>query len=111
MSAPHTDRLRPVALPGPQPFDGRLLDLPPGRYDWLHLAIRATGAATGTVWLHYADGADPEQLEVAAGESVAVRVPVTRREAVLHSVRLPERPGLDLLSLTTVSGKVKVTAS
>lgn len=103
MSAPVNGRLRAVDLPAPLPFDGRTLQLPAARYDWLHLTVRAGAGANGTVWLHYADGADPEQIEIPSGDAVAVRVPVARQGSELRSVRLPERPGLDLLSLTTVA--------
>lgn len=103
MSARDTGRLRPVPLAAPVPCDGRSVPLPAARYDWLHLTLRADAAADGTVWLHYADGLDPEQFEVPAGNAVAVRVPVARDGVDLCSVRLPERSGLALLSLTTVA--------
>ncbi|MET7638029.1 hypothetical protein [Streptomyces sp. NPDC005438] len=103
MSARDTGRLRTLPLTTPVPFDGRHLDLPAAHYDWLHLTLRADTTAVGTVWLHYADGTDPEQFEVPAGDTVSVRVPVTRQGSELRSVRLPERPGLALSSLTTVA--------
>lgn len=102
MSAAAGGRYAPVPLDAPVPFDGRSIVLPRGRYDWLHLVVRAPAAARAQVWLHYAAGADPETLTVAAGAEIRVRVPVTRRTE-LDSVRLAEHDGLVLLALTTVA--------
>lgn len=103
MSAAAGGRRAAVPLDAPVPFDGRTIVLPRGRYDWLHLVVRARAAARAEVWLHYAEGGtDPETLTVRAGAEVRVRVPVTRRTE-LDSVRLPEHDGLALLALTTVA--------
>ncbi|KOU19688.1 hypothetical protein ADK52_28095 [Streptomyces sp. WM6372] len=101
MSAAAPGRLAAVPLGGPVPFDGRVLEVPRGRYDWLHLEVRAAEAAEATLWLHFAGGTDPETAEIPAGAAVRLRVPVTRRDE-LERVRLPERAGLVLLALTTV---------
>ncbi|MCC0100056.1 hypothetical protein K7B10_35795 [Streptomyces flavotricini] len=100
--SPATGRLAPLPLAGPVPFDGRMLELPRGRYDWLHLEVRAAAPAEVTLWLHFAGGTDPETAAIPAGASVRLRVPVTRRDE-LERVRLPEREGLVLLALTTVA--------
>ncbi|MFJ6798055.1 hypothetical protein [Streptomyces sp. NPDC091268] len=103
MSAAAGGRFAPVPLDAPVPFDGGTLTLPRGRYDWLHLVVRADAAASARVWLHYADGgADPEALTVPAGARVAVRVPVTRCTE-LERVRLAGPGALALLALTTVA--------
>ena len=98
---PADGRHAPVPLAGPRGLDGGRLELPAGRYDWLHLRFRADEGATVTWWLHYATGADPESVHVPAGESVAVRVPVARR-AELRAVGLPEHPALTLLAVTAI---------
>jgi hypothetical protein len=95
-------RIRPAALPGPIPLDGRLVGLPAGYYDWLHLVLRAPVPGEAECWLHYTEGVDPETSVWPAGDPVAVRVPVTRRTA-LAALRLPVAPGAELLALALVT--------
>lgn len=73
---------------------GRLVDVPPGRGDWIYLTLEKAPdtEVDEEVWLHYRDAVDPEWFRVPAGERV-VRLPVTR-QAPLVSLRLPRRPGL-----------------
>ena len=45
--------------------DGQLVDLPPGRYDWLHMLTAAERRAEDTITLHFDDGdVDFETLRV-----------------------------------------------
>ncbi|MFE5810337.1 hypothetical protein OG444_14335 [Streptomyces sp. NBC_01232] len=94
-------RVTAIALAGPTPCDGRLLDVPAGQYDWLRLLVTTDGAEQQDeldeeVWLHYRGGADPEWLRTtgtgADGRRTA-RIPVTRRDDLL-AVRLPVRAGI-----------------
>jgi len=44
---------------------GQLIEVPPGRYDWLYLLAAAERRTEDQLYLHYADGAvDPEWLRV-----------------------------------------------
>lgn len=116
----------PLAVPDPLPPDwgltcsGQLIDVPPGRYDWIYLLIEAAqngardGAESrgpadrdgdGTVraeeaWLHYEQAVDPEWLYLAE-PGAATRLPVTR-QAVLTGLRLPSRPTLRVVAATLV---------
>ncbi|MGW6983968.1 hypothetical protein ACWGE1_31765 [Streptomyces sp. NPDC054932] len=94
-------RVTAIALAGPTPCDGRLLDVPAGQYDWLRLLVTADAPEQldeldEEVWLHYRGGADPEWLRTtgtgADGHRTA-RIPVTRRDDLL-AVRLPVRAGI-----------------
>jgi hypothetical protein len=90
---------------GPVPCAGQLLDLPPGRYDWVRLELAEETAVAcrpdpPEVWLHYEDAVDPEWLHVPPG-ATATRVGVAR-PSVLRSVRLPSLPGAGVLALTLV---------
>jgi hypothetical protein len=99
-----------AALPGtpvvgvPMPCRGQLVHLPPGEYDWLHL--RLDGGEPGaevTLWLHYADGVDPEPLCLPPlGTPARVGVP---RHDTLHAVRVPDQPDLRLLALTAAPAR------
>ncbi|GAA2553776.1 hypothetical protein GCM10010435_25220 [Winogradskya consettensis] len=97
-----TPRIRGIRLDNPVPLRGQLVQLPTGQYDWLHLELRATLAGTADCWLYYVDALDPEPLSWAAGERVAVRVPVARRTE-LDAVRLPVFIGAELVSLALVA--------
>jgi hypothetical protein len=87
-----------LALPEPLPCTGQLVELPPGRYDWLRLEVSGPAQLDETVWLYYAHGLDTEQL---VGD-VTAWVPIPRRDD-LHAVRLPAHPGL------TVTAAVLIT--
>ena len=75
------------------PLDGRLLEVVPGRYDWIHLDLSET-VVEATVWLHYRDAVDPEFLYAQPGTSIA-RIGVPRRGELL-AVELPVLPGVRL---------------
>ncbi|RFU85223.1 hypothetical protein DY218_18585 [Streptomyces triticagri] len=105
-------RVTAVPLAGPVPCDGRLLDVPAGRYDWIRLRVSAPEEADGPraaeldeeVWLHYGEAADPEWLRgtgsTAEGHRTA-RIPVPRRSE-LRAVRLPRRAGVTVLAADCV---------
>ncbi|KOV78018.1 hypothetical protein [Nocardia sp. NRRL S-836] len=76
------------------PLDGRLVEVVPGRYDWVHLDLSAP-VGEATVWLHYRDAVDPEFLRSLPGTSIA-RIGVPRREELV-AVELPALPGVRLL--------------
>ncbi|MEU7474465.1 hypothetical protein AB0A63_00690 [Lentzea sp. NPDC042327] len=76
------------------PLDGRLVEVGPGRYDWVHLHLSAP-VGEAAVWLHYRDAVDPEFLRSLPGTPVA-RIGVPRR-AELLAVELPVLPGVRLL--------------
>lgn len=58
----------PVRAPGGQDnlrCGGQLIELPPGRYDWLYLLAAAERRTEDLLHLHFADGSvDPEWLRV-----------------------------------------------
>lgn len=78
------------------PLDGRLLEVVPGHYDWIHLDLSAP-VGEATVWLHYRDAVDPEFLRSRPGTSDA-RIGVPRR-AELLAVELPALPGIRLVGM------------
>lgn len=78
------------------PLDGRLLEVVPGRHDWIHLDLSAP-VGEATAWLHYRDAIDPEFLRSLPGTSIA-RIGVPRR-AELLAVELPALPGVRLLGV------------
>jgi hypothetical protein len=87
--------------------DGQFLDLPPGRYDWIHVLAASERRTEETVALHFSGGpVDFEALRVsdfwsgaapAFGDRLAVRTPVMhyphhvqeRVTALLWAQRLP----------------------
>jgi hypothetical protein len=84
--------------------EGQLIELPPGRYDWLYLTLDEQTAAAARVdlpevWLHYADAVDPEWLYLPP-DGTTTRIPVARSSQLLR-LRLPRLPGRGVLSLTT----------
>jgi hypothetical protein len=88
---------------GPVPGRGRLMELPPGRYDWLRLDLSRPVECeiSGTAWLHFEGGVDSEQLVATPGSPARAWLPVPRRD-VLHGVRLPDRPELEVAAVTLV---------
>jgi len=76
------------------PLDGRILQVVPGRYDWIHLDL-SVPVEEATAWLHYRDAVDPEFLRSLPGSSIA-RIGVPRRDELL-AVELPALPGVRLL--------------
>jgi hypothetical protein len=82
-----------LTLPAPMPCAGQLVELPPGRYDWLRLEVSGAEQLDETVWLYYAHGLDTERLTAVDGGPAWVAVP---RRDELHAVRLPVRPGLTI---------------
>jgi hypothetical protein len=101
--------LVPLAVPDPVPPEwglacsGQLVDVPPGRYDWIYLLIDCgDGDVSGAqeVWLHYEEAVDPEWLYLAE-PGAATRLPVTR-QAVLTGLRLPSLRKLRVVAATLV---------
>lgn len=82
------------------PCRGQLIDIPPGRYEWVRMTITATADTEAEIWLYYRDGLDPEPLSVTAGTS-RVRVGVARRDDLLR-IRLPRTGQLSVNELTLV---------
>jgi hypothetical protein len=92
------------------PVAGQRICLPPGRYDWVYLALggvgrRQAGPVDATIWLHYRGGVDPEFLrslplaaQLRSGTALA-RAGVPRRGDDLRALVLPELPGLRLLAV------------
>jgi hypothetical protein len=93
----HREVRQPV---GTLPCRGQLIDVPPGRYEWVRMSITATADTETEIWLYYRGGLDPEPLSVAAGTS-RVRVGVARRDDLL-GIRLPRTGQLTVNELTLV---------
>lgn len=94
-------RVTGTRLDAPVPLDGRVVGLPAGRYDWLHLELRAESAGAADCWLYYDGALDPEPLSWAVGEQIRVRMPVARRTELV-AVRLPWCPGVELQALSLI---------
>jgi hypothetical protein len=80
---------------------GQLIDIPPGRYEWVRMTITATADTETEIWLYYSGGLDPEPLWVPTGTS-RVRVGVARRDDLLR-IRLPRTGQLIVKELTLVT--------
>jgi hypothetical protein len=88
------------------PCRGQRLDLPHGRWDWLHLRLEpATWIGVETVWLHYDGAVDPEPLLPEVGR--ASRIPLTRRTDIM-ALGLPDRPDLTVTGMTLVAPAAEV---
>jgi hypothetical protein len=95
-----------MRIPLGGPAQGQLVSLPPGEYDWIEVrfddhAADPRGEVETTIWLHYADGADPEWLRRQAGARTC-RIPVARH-STLVSLRLPDLPALHPKDLRLVA--------
>lgn len=86
---------------GTLPCRGQLIDIPPGRYEWVRMTVTATAATDTEIWLYYRGGLDPESLSVLPGTN-RVRVGVARQDDLLR-IRLPQTEQLTLEELTLVT--------
>jgi hypothetical protein len=89
---------------------GQRLNVVPGSYDWIYLALTwatdmpGSPAVDEVVWLHYRDVLDPEYLRAVPGAgtfgpgATLARVGVARRDELL-AVVLPNRPYLRMIAL------------
>ncbi len=110
--------------------EGQVVDIPPGRYDWIYLLAASERRSEDTIWAHYDDGhADPLRVGIsdfldgtpAFGELSAFRtsrmhyphhvqegLPTTMwltrvgmpRHGVAHSLRLPRSVAMHVFALT-----------
>ena len=113
--------------------EGQLVEVPPGRYDWLHLLAASERRTEDALLLHFADGSvDREWLRVSDfwaapahfGETEAIATPVMHyprhvqprvparvwlqrvpvtRRAELRQVRLPRNVAIHVLAATLAS--------
>jgi hypothetical protein len=92
-----------MRIPWSGPVSGQLVPLPPGEYDWIEMrfADYSHHEVEAEVWLHYADGADPEWLRRQAGAAIC-RIPVPRH-ATLVAFRVPDDPVLRPAELRLVA--------
>ena len=114
--------------------EGQVVDVPPGRYDWIYLLAASERRSEDTLWVHYDDGhADPLRLGVsdfldgtpAFGELPAFRtarmhyphhvqehLPTTMwlarvglpRRGRARALRLPRLVALHVFAITLVTG-------
>ncbi len=113
--------------------EGQVVDVPPGRYDWIHLLAASERRSEDTLWAHYDDGhADPLRVGIsdfldgtpAFGElpafrtarmhyphHVQERLPTTMwltrvglpRRGTLRSLRLPRSVAMHVFALTLLT--------